>query len=113
MLPNPDANATSAAGSEVAVSTRQGEWTGAELGGQHAGEVPRRVAEPCSEPGHALALDDAVGDEPHRAGGEVVAEIPFGRAGHGIGEAPLAGAEARLVRGSGSEVEAHVRRLRR
>ncbi len=122
MLPNPDANATSAAGSAVDVSRARAvcarcarderERTGAELGGEHAGQVPRRVPESGGEAGDALALDDAVGDEPHRPRGEVVAQVPLGGAGHRVGQAALAGPEAGLVRGRGREVEAHVRRLR-
>ncbi len=121
MLPNPDANATSAAGSEVEVSSARAvcarcaresaSGPGAELGGEHAGEVARRVPESGGEARHALALDDAVGDEAHGACGEVVAQVPLGGAGHRVGQAPLARAQAGLVGGGGREVEADVRRL--
>ncbi len=89
----------------------EGEGARAELGAEHPGEVAGGVAEPGGETGHALALDDAVGDEAHRAGGEVVAEVPLGGAGDGVGEAALAGAEAGLVGGRRGEVERHVRGL--
>ena len=61
---------------------------------QHPVEVALGVAEPRGQPGHAVALDHAVGDQPHRAGGEVGADVPVGRAGHGVGQAAAAGAEA-------------------
>ena len=56
---------------------------------------------------------DAVADQPHRAGHEVGALVPLGRAGAGVRPAPLAGAESGLLRGGGARVEAHVLRLRR
>ena len=96
-----------------AVRAGERERPGAELGGEHAGEVPGGVAESRGEAGHALALDDAVGDEPHGPRGEVVAQVPLGGAGHGVGQAALAGPQPGLVRGGGREVEAHVRGLRR
>ena len=50
---------------------------GAEFGREQAGEVSARVAEAAGEARHTLALDDAVGDEAHRAGGGVAAEVPL------------------------------------
>ena len=88
------------------------ERTRAELGRDHAGEVARRVSEAGRETRNALALDHAVGDETHGTRGEVVAQVPLGGAGHGVGQASLAGPQARLVRRGRREVEAHVRRLR-
>ena len=99
------------AGGLRAVRPRERERPGAELCGEHAGEVAGRVPESGGEARHALALDDAVGDEAHGACGQVVAQVPLGRAGHRVGQAPLAGTQPGLVGGSGREVEAHVRRL--
>ena len=60
-------------------------------------EVPLGVAEPGREPGHAVALHHAVGDQPHGAGGEVGADVPVGRARHRVGQAAAAGAVAALL----------------
>ena len=94
------------------VRAGEGQRTGAELGGEHPGEVARRVTEAGCETRHALAFDHAVGDEAHRPCRKIVAQIPLGRAGHGVGQAPLARPQARLMRRGRREVEAHVRRLR-
>ena len=101
------------AGGLRAVGAGEGERTGAELGVQHARHVARRVAEAAGEALDALALDDAVVHEAHRARGEVVVQIPVGGAGHGIRLAALAGAQPGLVRGGGGAVEAHVAGLGR
>ncbi len=58
------------------------------------------------EPGDALAVDDPVGDQPHRARGEVAAAVPLRRAGRGVGPAAQAGAEARALSRRGRRVEA-------
>ena len=66
------------AGRVSAVGAAQRERPRAELGGEEAREVPRRIAEAPREAGDALALDDAVGDEPHRTGRRVAADVPGG-----------------------------------
>ena len=75
---------------------------GAELGDELAVQVALAVAEPPREPGDALAVDDAVGDQPHRAADDVGAHVPLGRARRGVGPAALAGAEAGALRGGGA-----------
>ncbi len=55
--------------------------------------MARAVPEPCGETRDTVALDDAVLDEAHRAGGEVVAQVPVGGAGRRIRLASLAGAQ--------------------
>jgi hypothetical protein len=95
-----------------AVGPGERERAGAQLGHEHAGQVARRVAEAGGEAGDALALHDAVGDEPHRAAREIVVRIPVGGAGHGVGQAAFAGAEAGLVGRGGGAVERHVLRVR-
>ena len=71
------------------------------------------VAEPGGEPRHALAVDDAVRDEPHGPGDGVRAGVPLRGAGAGVGPAPLAGPETGLLAGGGARVEGHVPRLGR
>ncbi len=95
------------------VRSAEGERAGAELGGQQARQVARRVPEARGETGNALPLDDAVGDEPHGAPRGVAAEVPLRRPRRGLGQAALAGAVARFVRGRGGRVERDVRRLGR
>ena len=96
-----------------AVGAAERERPRAEFGGEQPGEVPRGVSEPPREPRHALALDDAVGDEPHRARGGVAAQVPLGRSGRRLGQAALARPVARFVRGRAGGVERDVRGLRR
>ena len=60
-----------------AVRSTERERTGAELGGEEAREVTRRVAEPAREARHALAFDDAVGDQAHRPAGHVAPQVPL------------------------------------
>ena len=71
-------------------------------------EVPGAVAEPCRQALDTLALDDAVGDEPHRAAGDVGRDVPARRARRGVREAPLARPEAGGLRRCGGPVERHV-----
>ena len=61
-----------------AVGAGQGQRPGAQFGGQHAGEVAFRVAEPGGQAGHAVAFHDAVADQAHRAAGQVGAQVPLG-----------------------------------
>ena len=73
--------------------------------------MARAVAEPLGEALDAVALDDAVGDQPHRPAGGVRGQVPLGRPGGGAGQAPLAGAVAGGLRGGRGAVEGHVARL--
>ena len=57
-------------------------------------EVARRVADPAGQPLDAVAVDDAVGDQPHRPAGHVGRDVPVGAARRRIGQAALAGAVA-------------------
>ena len=86
----------------------EGERAGAELRGEDAAEVTRRVAETPGQARHALALDDAVGDEAHGATRGVAAQIPRRRAGRRLRETALAGPVAGLVRGRRGGVERDV-----
>jgi hypothetical protein len=52
------------------------------------------VADPGGQATDALAVDDAVGDQPHRAADDVPAAVPLGRAGGGVGATALAGPQA-------------------
>ncbi len=54
----------------------QGERPGPELGDEQPVEVPRGVAHPVREPLDPVALDDPVGDQPHRAAGDVGGHVP-------------------------------------
>ncbi len=89
-----------------------GERTGTEFVGEHPVQVALAVAEPPCETAHAVALDDTVGDQSHRSGNDVLADVPFGRARRRIRPAPLAGAEAPLLGGGRRRVEFDVRALR-
>ncbi len=96
-----------------AVRAGQGQRAGAELGREQPRQVTRRVAEPRGEPRDSLALDHAVGDQPHGAAGGIPAHVPVRRSGRGLRQAPLACPVARLVgRGARGE-ERDVRLLRR
>ncbi len=72
----------------------QGERAGAQFRAQDPSEMALGVPQPRGQPGHAVPLDHAVADQPHRTGGEVGAHVPVGRARHGVGQAATAGAEA-------------------
>ena len=54
----------------------QGERPGPELGDEQPVEVPRGVADPVREPLDPVALDDPVGDQPHRPAGDVGCDVP-------------------------------------
>lgn len=60
-----------------ALGPRQGEWAGAQFGVELALDLACAVAEPRRKPWDALTVDHAVGDEPHRAGDDVRAVVPF------------------------------------
>ena len=114
-LAKPAANATSVTGrSVVSSSTRavcarcaraSASGPGADLGDQRAVHLALGVAEPARQAGHAVAVDDAVGDQPQRAAGEIAADVPLRRAGRGVRTAPLARAEAGALGGGGAGVE--------
>ena len=90
----------------------QGQRCRSELLGEQPTEVARGVAHPPGQPVHALAVDQAVGDQPHRATGDIGGDVPLGAARRRVGQAPLAGAVARGVRTGGGGVEGDVRRSR-
>ena len=95
------------------LGTCEGERRRAELLAQHACEVAFAVAEPAGQPGHPLAIDDAVGDEPNRVRGHVAAYLPFGRTGHRVGPAALARVEPTELGRRGTREEAAVLGVRR
>ena len=111
MLAKPAANAICANGSVGRLDQHprglrplgagQRDRTGADLGDELAVQVPLAVAEPAGEPGDALAVDDAVGDQPHRATDEVGPLVPLRRPGRRVGPAPLAGPEPGRLGGRG------------
>ena len=86
---------------------------GPELGEQLPLDLPDAVAELGGQSGDPRAVDDPVGDEPHRPGDQVGALVPLRRPRARVGPASLAGAEAGLLRGGGTGEEAHVLRLGR
>ena len=69
------------AGGLRALRAGERERPGAELGDELAVQVALAVAEPRGEPSHALAVDAAVADQPHRAADHVGAQVPLRRAG--------------------------------
>ena len=91
-----------------ALGPRQRERAGAELLGEEPREVTGRVPDVAGEAVDALAVDHAVTDQPHRAAGGVGGDVPVGAARGGVGEAPLAGAEAGRLGGRGGRVERDV-----
>jgi hypothetical protein len=52
------------------------ERSSADGGGQQATELTLAVANPACQAGDALAVDDTVGDETHRASGDIGAAVP-------------------------------------
>ena len=90
---------------------RQRQRSRAELVAQDPVELPRGVAQPGSEPFHAVAVDHTVVDEPHGPSRDVGAQVPGRRAGHGLGQAALAGPVTGVVRGGGGFVEGDIPRL--
>ena len=94
------------------LGARQGERPGPQLGHEDPLELAVAVVEPRRQPAHAVAVDDAVGDEPHGPRHHVGALVPLGRPGAGVGAAAHAGAEPRRLRGRRGRVEAHVGPLR-
>ena len=97
----------------AALGPGQGERAGAHLGGDEAVELAGAVAEPAGQALDALAVDDAVADQPHGAGHDVGPDVPLGRARRGVGPAAQAGPEAGLLGGRRGGVEAHVLALGR
>jgi hypothetical protein len=89
----------------------QRQRSGAEFGGEHPVQVPLGVAEPARQPRHALAVDHAVTDQPHRTAHHVGADVPLRRAGSGVRAAAAAGPEAGPLRRGGARVEGDVLRL--
>ena len=89
------------------VGAGERERSGAEFLGQHAGEVPRGIPHAPREPQHALAVHDALGDEPHGAPHHVPAQIPLRGPRHGFRDTAFAGAVPGGVRGRARAVEAH------
>lgn len=91
-----------------ALGPGEGHGPGAEFRGELPLDLPGAVAEPRGEPGDALAVHDAVGDEPHGPADDVRADVPLRGARHGVRPAPPAGPEAGALRGGGRREEAHV-----
>lgn len=75
----------------------EGDRSGAQFRGELPLHLAGAVAESRGEPGDALAVDDAVGDETHGAAHDVGPYVPLGGAGHGVGAAAPAGPEARAL----------------
>jgi hypothetical protein len=91
-----------------ALGAGERERTGAGDGDELAVHVALGVAEPASEAANPLAIDQAVGDQAHRAPDEIRPQIPLGRARRGVRTAALAGAEAGSLRCRGRREQAHV-----
>lgn len=82
------------------------------LGDQDPLQLSLAVPQPTGETGHPFPVDGAVGDQPHRPAGDVIAQIPRRGAGHRIGVAAAAGAESGLLGGAGGGEPAAVARFR-
>jgi hypothetical protein len=72
--------------------------SGADLDGELPVQLAFAVAEPGGQAGHALPVDQPVGDQAHRPADHVGARVPLQRPGGGVGTAPLAGPEAAPAR---------------
>ena len=94
-----------------ALRAGQRERAGAQLGGELAREVALAVGQPAREAVDAFAVDDPIGNQPHRARREIAAAIPLRRAGRGVRMAAQAGAKAGALGGGRGRVEAHVTAL--
>src|SRR2546421_5323430 len=75
-------------------------------------EVAFADREPPCQAGNAVAIDDAVRDQPHRPADEVAPHIPFRRTGRRVRTAALAGAKASELSRCGCGVEPDVVALR-
>ena len=64
-----------------ALGAGERERAGAQLGAQLAVQVALAVGQPPGEPRDPLAVDDPVGDQPHRAGRQIAAAVPIGEPG--------------------------------
>ncbi len=91
-----------------ALGAGERERAGADDRDELAVHVTLGVAEPAREADDALAVDQAVGDQPHRAPDEIRAQIPLGRARRRVRAAALASAKANRLRGGGGHEQAHV-----
>ena len=63
--------------------------------------VTRGVSQPAGEAGDTLAVDNAIGDQPHRPSDQIGPTIPLGRSGRCVRTAAHARAEARGLRRGG------------
>lgn len=64
-------------GGPGALGAGQRQGPGADFGEELAFHLAAAVAEAGGEAGHAVAVDDAVGDQPHGAGDQVGALVPL------------------------------------
>ena len=64
-------------GGLAALCSGQRQRIRADLGLQQPFELSGRVADPRRQPGDALAVDRAVGDQPHGPGDHVAAHVPL------------------------------------
>ena len=96
-----------------ALRPRQRQRVRADLGLQQPLELAGGVADAGGQPGDALAVDGAVGDQPHRPGHDVAAHVPLRGTGRGVGPAALAGPEAGPLGGRRGRIEPHVAGERR
>ncbi len=94
-----------------ALGAGEGHRAGAEFGVELALELAGAVAQAAGESGDALAVDDAVADQPHGAADHIGADVPGGGAGHGVGAAAAAGPEAGALGGGRGGEEADVLRF--
>ena len=75
-------------------------------------QLPLAVVEPTGQPGDAVAVHDAVGDQAHGPADEISSAVPLGRTWCGVGTAAFAGPEASQLGGRCGWVEADIVRLR-
>ena len=91
MLAKPAANTTSAKRRSVVsiehasglgpLRSREREWTCTHFGHEQTVDLTFAVREPPRQAADALAVDDTVGNEAHRASDHVAARVPLGRSG--------------------------------
>ena len=91
----------------------EGQRAGAEFVAEDPVQLPGRIAQACGEPLDAVAVDDAVVDQPHGPAGNIRTDVPGRCARYSLRQAALARAVAGIVCRGGGLVEGDVLRLRR
>src|SRR5665811_1429346 len=96
-----------------AFTAGQREWTCADIGLEHAGDMACAVAEPRCEALHAVTFHDTIADHLHRTADGIGSDIPFGRTRACVRPASAACPVAGILGGGRGAIERDILRLRR